>query len=85
MGYDIEFYPYLPKIDNIFFITISGRIWSRIWEFFSAEPDPDPWKKFRILILCFWPTIHFSFRFKGMQTEGPKHLPEQVRSNYINV
>ena len=45
MGYNIEFYPYLPKkyIYIFFFISISGRI--RIRSIFPAEADPDPWKK----------------------------------------
>ena len=41
MGYNIEFYPYLQYKYIFFLIFISGRIWN----FFSAEPDPDPWKK----------------------------------------
>ena len=39
-----NFIPTYLKYKNIFFlISISGRI--RIRNFFSAEPDPDPWKK----------------------------------------
>ena len=34
---------YLKYKYIFFFISISGRI--RIRNFFSAEPDPDPWKK----------------------------------------
>ena len=48
MGYNIEFYPNYLKYKYIFFfISISGRIRSRIQirNFFSAEPDTDPWKK----------------------------------------
>ena len=46
MVYNIEFYAYLPKIwIYFFFISISGRIWSRIRNIFPAEPDLDPWKK----------------------------------------
>ena len=45
-----NFVPTYLKYKNIFFfISISGRIRSRIRirirNFFSAEPDPDPWKK----------------------------------------
>ena len=45
-----NFIPTYLKYKNIFFfISISGRIRSRIRirirNFFSAEPDPDPWKK----------------------------------------
>ena len=36
---------YLKYKKKIFFISISGRIRIRIRNFFSAEPDPDPWKK----------------------------------------
>ena len=38
---------YLKYKYIFFFISISGRIRSRIRirNFFSAEPDPDPWKK----------------------------------------
>ena len=45
-----NFIPTYLKYQNIFFfISISGRIRSQIWfrirNFFSAEPDPGPWKK----------------------------------------
>ena len=43
---------YLKYKYSFFFISISGRIRSRIRirNIFPAEPDPDPWKKCRILI-----------------------------------
>ena len=49
MGVISNFIPTYLKYKYIFFfISISGLIRIRI--FFSAELDPDPWKKCRILI-----------------------------------
>ena len=39
MGYNIEFYPYLPKIEIYFFLHFGFR------SDLEPEPDPDPWKK----------------------------------------
>ena len=48
---------YLKYKYIFFFISISGRIRSRIWiriqNFFSAEPDPYPWKKIPDPYPCF--------------------------------
>ena len=43
MVYKVEFY-----IINIFFSSFQFKVGSGF--FFPAEPDPDPWKKCRILI-----------------------------------
>ena len=45
MGYNIEFYPYLPKVYNDFFLHFDFRS--------DPESDPDPWKKMSDPHPCF--------------------------------
>ena len=50
MGYNIEFYPYLPKYKKKissfrFLVGVGSGVGSGSGFFSSAEPDPDPWKK----------------------------------------
>ena len=45
MVYIIEFYAYLPKISIHFFLHFDFRSDPDPEFFFSAESDPDPWKK----------------------------------------